>query len=90
MKMFTSQNIPLHTFNPLRHGGWRSYTLKQMCSYIKAAHSFQYVWPLLPPDLRVKYHSPVGLHVQFVNHKLYVKQFVLKATSKEVKCQIYI
>ena len=61
-----------------------------MCSYIKAAHSFQYVWPLLPPGLRVKYHSPVGLPVQFVNHKLYVKQFILKATSKEVKCQIYI
>ena len=27
--------------------------------------------------------------MQFVNHKLYLKQFVLKGTSKEVKCQVF-
>ena len=33
IKMFASQNIPLHTFNPLKLSGYkRSYTLKQTCS----------------------------------------------------------
>ena len=33
IKMFSSQNIPLHAFNPLRPGSYkRSYILKQTCS----------------------------------------------------------
>ena len=57
--MFTSQNIPLHAFNPLRPGGYKkSYILKQTCSYIKATHLFKYVWPLLPPGLKVLSITP--------------------------------